>query len=127
MIEAITFDLWNTIFQNKSYSEPRIKFLDDFLNLKRNNINMPILENCFERIFLPYSNEFPQEKDRHIYNDIRLEKVLDCLKLNLSSTEKKEILLNLESEMLRDPPLLKPGVVETLNYLSCVKNWNLKQ
>lgn len=118
MIHAITFDLWNTIFQNKSYSEPRIKFFNDFLKLKGNHINIATLKNCFERIFLPYSNEFPKEMDRHIYNDIRLEKVVKCLKINLSSSEREQILLTIESEMLSDPPLLKTGVYNTLKELN---------
>jgi len=117
LIEAITFDLWNTIFQNRTYSEPRIKFLNDFLKLKGNYINKSMLENCFERIFLPYSNEFV-EKTYHIYNDIRLEKVLECLKVNLSPIDKEEILCNIESEMIKEPPLLKPGVSKILKELS---------
>jgi putative hydrolase of the HAD superfamily len=117
MIQAITFDLWNTIFQNKSYSEVRIKFLKDFLKLRGNKINIATLKNCFERVFLPYSNEFSKEIDRHIYNDVRLEKVVECLKINLSSSERERILLAIESEMLCDPPLLKPGVPDTLKEL----------
>ena len=118
MIEAITFDLWNTIFQNKSYSESRINFLLQYLTSKGFNDDRFLLESCYDHIFLHYINENPNGNFQHIYNEYRIDKVLKCLKINLSIGEKEEILEVLESEMLKDPPLMKVGVRDTLSELS---------
>ena len=118
MIEAITFDLWNTIFQNKSYSESRINFLLQYLTSKGFNDDRFLLESCYDHIFLHYINENPNGNFQHIYNEYRIDKVLKCLKINLSIGEKEEILEVLESEMLKDPPLMKIGVRDTLSELS---------
>lgn len=117
MIEAITFDLWNTLFQDKSYSSNRITFLNDFLTKIGYTVDLDIVKKCYNRIFLQYDKERFERIDRHIYNDIRIEKVLDCLNTTLSSAEKEEILLNIEREMLSNPPFLKPGVPEVLKEL----------
>lgn len=118
MIEAITFDLWNTIFQNKSYSESRIDFLLQYLTRKGFIGDRFLVESCYDYIFLHYNNENPNQNFQHIYNENRIDMVLKCLKVNLLDSEKEEILEVLESEMLRDPPLLKAGVRDTLKELS---------
>ncbi|MEJ2296725.1 MAG: HAD family hydrolase [Candidatus Lokiarchaeota archaeon] len=118
MIETITFDLWNTIFQNKSYSESRINFLLQYLTHKGLIDNRFLLQSCYDHIFLHYSNENPNGNFQHIYNEYRIDKVLKCLKVILSDSEKEEILEVLESEMLNDPPLLKVGVRDALTELS---------
>jgi putative hydrolase of the HAD superfamily len=118
MIESITFDLWNTIFQNKSYSESRIDFLLQYLKCKGFNGDKLLLESCYDHIFLHYNSENPNGNFQHIYNDTRIDKVLKCLRVNLSASKKIEIQKVLESSMLNDPPLLKAGVVDTLKELS---------
>lgn len=115
MIKAITFDLWNTLFQNKSYSNNRINFLSNFLASKDKNIEIDALKRGYDHIFLQYSDE---DFDRHIYNETRIENVLNCLKINLTSTEIDEIIISIESEILSDPPLLKAGTFDTLKELS---------
>ena len=114
MIKAITFDLWNTLFQNKSYSDNRINFLSQYFANKGKDIDKVFLKKCYDHIFLHYSDE---DFDRHIYNEVRIEKVLGCLNLYLSFFEREEIKLTIESVMLGDPPLLKPGVSDTLKEL----------
>jgi putative hydrolase of the HAD superfamily len=118
MIEAITFDLWNTIFQNKSYSESRIDFLLQYLTYNGFIGDRFLVESCYNHIFLHYNNENSNRNFQHIYNDNRVEKVLKCLKVNLSASEKQKLLDVLESEMLKDPPLLKEEVRDTLKELS---------
>ena len=78
MIEAITFDLWNTLFQNKIYSKARINFLSQYLTLKSKKLELEFIKKCYKNIFLYEKKDFEQS-DRHIYNEFRIEKVLDWL------------------------------------------------
>ncbi len=118
MIKAVTFDLWNTTFQNKFYSKFRIEFLYRFFANKGENIDMEVIKECYDHIFLYHDIEDFNELYPHTYNHERIEKLINCLDVNLSKNERSEILNIMESEMLKDPPLLKEGVVDTLKNLN---------
>lgn len=118
MIKAITFDLWNTTFQNKSYSKSRIEFLLRFFANKGEIMDIEVITKCYDHIFLYHDIEDLNELYLHIHNDERIEKMLNCLEVSLSNNDKSKILNIMESEMLKDPPLLKEGVVDTLKNLN---------
>ena len=125
MIKAITFDLWNTTFQNKSYSKSRIVLLNHFFTNIGEIIDIEVIKKCYDHIFLYHDIEDLTELYPHIYNDERFEKMLNCLEVSLSNNEKSKILNIMESEMMKDPPLLKEGVVDTLKNLNSKYNIGL--
>jgi putative hydrolase of the HAD superfamily len=131
VIRTITFDLWNTLFQNKSYSKSRIEFLCYFLAKKEELIDIEVIKKCYDHIFLFHDiKKYDDNEDfktlyLHIYNDERIDKVLNCLDIGLSNSEKNEILKTMEAEMLKDPPLLKEGVIDTLKDLNPKYNLGL--
>ncbi|MFX0031965.1 MAG: HAD family hydrolase [Candidatus Hodarchaeota archaeon] len=123
MIEAITFDLWNTIFENKSYSKFRVDFIMKFLEAKN-------YDYTFETIKLAFDNSFKfldyQENGfdfHHRYTEGRISKIFDTLKTEITDPEIRAIKENMEKAMLKDPPSLKKGVKRTLEILS--KNYNI--
>ena len=105
------------MFQNKSYSKSRIEFLLHFFANKGEVMDIDVITKCYDQIFLYNDIGDLNELYPHIYNDERIEKMLNCLEVGLSNNEKSEILNIMESAMLKDPPLLKEGVVDTLKNL----------
>ena len=116
MIQAITFDLWNTLFVNKFYRELRVNWFIQFLEDYNIYFSKLEIEKAFESAFnLPIRNF---EDNIHIYTEDRIIKLLKILQIDLS--EKNIIIIKnkFEEIMLKDPPPLKKGVRQTLDELS---------
>lgn len=116
MIQAITFDLWNTIFINRFYSDLRLNYFTQFLESKRIPFSFHEVKNAFNlAFFLPERN---YEENDHIYTEDRISKMSKMLDLDLSKPDKDFIKNEFEEVMLKDPPPLKMGVKQTLEELS---------
>ncbi|MFX1497915.1 MAG: HAD family hydrolase [Promethearchaeota archaeon] len=118
MIKAITFDLWNTIFQNKSFSRIRLEFLTKFFRDLNLDYDIDQIEEVYDKSF-----KFLDYKDngfnfRHIFIEERIVRMTNFLKIQISNIEIELIKENLEKAMLKDPPLLKKNVKKTLEILS---------
>jgi HAD superfamily hydrolase (TIGR01549 family) len=118
MIRAVTFDLWNTLFANVSYSNDRLNYL--IQRLKSEDI---VLEkNALKREF--YKNfDFTNwnRKDlarKHIHTIVRLKEMLKSLNILLKPKIINDIVESFESTMLRNKPPLKNNVRKTLDTLS---------
>ncbi|MCJ7649513.1 MAG: hypothetical protein MUP85_12925, partial [Candidatus Lokiarchaeota archaeon] len=59
MIKAITFDLWNTLFENISYSDIRLNFILDILRKRNINLSIDKIKESYESNF---SFLVPEEK-----------------------------------------------------------------
>lgn len=118
MIRVITFDLWNTIFKDKSYSNRRFSFFTKFLDERNIRYSLERVKNIYERNFtsLDYN---PEDNDfHHINNEVRISNLLNILKFKINDSDRILIKEEMEKEMLKDPPLLKKGVKATLEALS---------
>lgn len=118
MIEAITIDLWNTIFNNKSYSERRISHFSQFLQKRENFIPFEKLRNAFDTKFHFSEVTFEDINYRHIYTEDRILKVVTEISIELHQTDLEILKKDFESMMLQDPPTLKKGVKSTLEILA---------
>ncbi|MFO7797089.1 MAG: HAD family hydrolase [Promethearchaeati archaeon] len=118
MIDVITFDLWNTIIDNKSYKNVRVKILQDSLTQKGLNINLNDIERTYEETFHRFSYNSELNEHRHIYNRNRLENFFKSYNLDIFSLETKKLINTFESYMLNDPPTLKEDAYEVLHELS---------
>ncbi|MFX1234664.1 MAG: HAD family hydrolase [Promethearchaeota archaeon] len=118
MIKAITFDLWNTLFENKSFSKIRLDFLENFLQKKNYDYNFKTIKDSYENSFKFLDYKESGFDFHHIYIEERISSMVNKLKLQISDAEKKIIKKNLEEAMLKDPPLLKKSVKRTLEILS---------
>ncbi len=115
MFEVITFDLWNTIFVNKSYTIERLQFLTQYLKNKKLSMSTTSLKTAFKSSFdLPERN---YEENEHIYTKDRISKMFDLLNIYLENEEKQGIKDKFEEFMLRNPPQLKKGVKQILEDL----------
>jgi len=118
LIEAVTFDLWNTIFENKSYSKNRIEFLEQYFTKKKQIITKSSIQVCYNKVFNYLEMNKAQEDFQHVYTEKIIIRMLKCLDIELARNEIKEIVTSMEQEMLKSPPMLKEGVIDTLKQLS---------
>jgi len=118
MIQAITFDLWNTLLTNKVYSDMRLSFFTNFLETRGIIHSFKMVKEAFSLAFNLPPRDLERIKYRHIYTMTRILKMLEILNIELSEFNKNLIKQNFEDTMLIDPPLLKTGVKQTLKILS---------
>lgn len=116
MIQAITFDLWNTIFTNKFYSDLRFKYLTQLLDGKGIPYSLELLKSMFKSVFSLQRRNY--DENNHIYTEDRINRLLNLLKIDITDTYKGLIKKEFEEAMLKDPPPLKIGVKEALEELS---------
>lgn len=118
MIQAITFDLWNTLFTAKSYSELRIQKFYHFLQEKKIYIPFEQFNKAFEDKFHFTEVTFEEIKFHHIYTEKRILSVLEELNVRILQTDVDLLTREFESRMLQEPPPLKKGVKKTLEELA---------
>ncbi|MFX1386126.1 MAG: HAD family hydrolase [Promethearchaeota archaeon] len=116
MIQAITFDLWNTIFTNRFYSDFRLTSLIEFLKGKEIRYSIDKIETAFRSAF--YLPERNYKENVHIHTEDLISKMLNVLNLDLTTIDRELIKKEFEEAMLKDPPSLKIGVKQTLEDLS---------
>ena len=117
MIKAITFDLWNTLFENISYSESRILFISDVLEKKDSTLSIEKIKKSFESNFSFLSPMEKVDDFNHVYNENRFKNLLFNLNVKMTDAEVKVMVKKLEDIMLSNPPPLKPNVKKTLESL----------
>jgi putative hydrolase of the HAD superfamily len=120
MIQAITFDLWNTLFTNKSYSELRIQKFFHFLQERKIFIPFDQFKNAFDAKFHFSEVTFEKIEFHHIYAEERILSVLEELNVNIPQSDVDLLTREFESEILQNLPPLKKGVKKTLQDLAPV-------
>ena len=117
MIKAITFDLWNTIFENISYSDIRLKIISNLIEKRDTSLSFDNIKESYESNFLFLNPEEKVKKIHHVYTEKRFRNLLSDTNVKMSNAEIKEIVKKLEDIMLNNPPPLKPNVKKTLEML----------
>lgn len=117
-MKAITYDLWNTIFQNHFYNQHRFDFFIDFLNNKGLSLSEEKIRFGFKNNFYLAGINIEDINYRHITTKERVKNLLNYLELDLTSTEVNVLIEGFESIMLEDPPPLKKNVRNTLKKTS---------
>jgi len=115
-LEAVTFDLWDTLVHTRNYSEFRLPQLTKILRERGlSHTDDEILE-AYQAGFNYSMRTIPLEGYRHIETHEIVDKVLE--KIGYSSTETRNQLIHVyEEAILCDPPRLKEGVFEALDYV----------
>ena len=118
MIQAVFFDLWNTLFSNKSYSELRLKQFFHFLQERKILLPFDKFKETYDSKFHFSEVTFEEIEFRHIYTEDRIFRVLENIDVKIPQSDINLLIKKFESEMLQDPPLLKMGVKKTLEALA---------
>jgi putative hydrolase of the HAD superfamily len=117
-MKAITYDLWNTIFQNHFYNQHRLNFFIDFLNNKGFFFSEEQIQFGFKNKFYLTGINIEDINFRHITTKERVKNLLNYLEVDLRSAEINQLIEGFESIMLEDPPPLKESVRITLEETS---------
>ncbi len=115
LIKAVTFDLWNTLVHNRNYGEFRIPSLKKALSNVGFNFPDDVVEEAYLGGFRHSSKVIKTENHRHVETEEIVGEVLRIL-----GVENESLLTQLsrmyEDSFLCDPPKLKEGVFEALDY-----------
>ena len=116
MIEAITFDLWNTLVYNRNYGEFRLPELDRILRSNGIELSAEALQDAYMSGFRYSSRVIPTEGYRHVETHEIVDKVLESVGFTSPET-RKELVRVYEEAILCDPPGLKDGVFDAMDYV----------
>ncbi|UCD44029.1 MAG: HAD family hydrolase [Candidatus Bathyarchaeota archaeon] len=117
MIRAVTFDLWNTLFSDRDYSEHRVGYVSDVLRtLKMERTTHEIREAYTCAADLGRSLSATGDH-RHFTNQERLGHVLGHLDVELPQDAWSLLIGRFENAIWENPPSLKEGAMETLEAL----------
>lgn len=115
-IRAVTFDLWDTLVHNRNYGEHRLTEVDRVLRSAGITLSDEDLREAYMSGFRYSSRTIPAEGYRHVETPEIVDKVLEHV--GYSSPETQEELVRVyEEAILSDPPKLKEGVFEALDYV----------
>lgn len=118
MIKAITFDLWNTLFQNISYTKIRKGLIKKFLEKNGFKVSHAKLHKVFNESFNFLNPRLKHKQFKHIYTQTRIKNIFDELRFEAKTETSKELNNEFEKLMLDNPPDLRKGVFDTLKTLN---------
>jgi len=117
LIKAVTFDLWNTLLENKDFTEHRINALSRILQKE----DFQISTNALLAAYRSASNYYRREWEinhRHLQIGKRIDHILGELEIELKDDVKLSIVKEFTKAFTIDPPAFKDDVKETLEELS---------
>ena len=116
MIRAVTFDLWNTLLENKDFTELRINSLRS--SLEDEGIHLPYSEllRAYEKASEYYRREWELNHSQ-LSVEKRVEHIFSELEIPFTADLKRSVIDSFMNAFVVDPPALKEGVRETLEAL----------
>lgn len=115
MIKAVTYDLWNTLVHNRNYGEFRLPALKRALREHGYSFEDAVVDNAYLGGFRHSGRVIRSENHRHVETAEIVGEVLKLLEVK-NVTVINELVSMYEDSFLRDPPKLKEGVFEALEF-----------
>ena len=113
----MTFDLWNTLLENKDFTEPRINSLKRDLEVEGLIYPDSELLRAYETASEYYRREWEQNHT-HLSVERRVEHILAELRIPFTADLIRSVIDSFMNAYVVDPPALKEGVEETLEALN---------
>ena len=113
MIEAVTFDLWDTLVYTRNYGEFRLPALNSLLMVNGVLLDDDELNEAYMAGWRHSRHVIRTEGNRHVQTAEIVDRVLSEVGL-VDPPNRDEIVRMYEEAVLMDPPGLKEGVTETL-------------
>jgi len=113
LIEAVTFDLWDTLVYTRNYGEFRLPALNKLLMVNGIFLDDDELNEAYMAGWRHSSHVIRTEGNRHVQTAEIVDRVLSEVGL-VDPPNRDEIVRMYEEAVLMDPPRLKEGVTETL-------------
>ncbi len=117
MLRAITFDLWNTLLAEKSYTDARLEILLDALKAE----GQPVREEDLARFYAEAQrrhNELWERDHCHYPLMDRLDYIVRGVGATLSPSGKRAVIGRFGALINEDPPELTRGAAEAITALS---------
>jgi putative hydrolase of the HAD superfamily len=117
MIKAVTFDLWNTLLEDKHFTAHRLRATEEVLNEHGHPFGPEEVREASRSAARAYRRMW-EEDHRHMAVDQRIRHMLRELDVEPEAGLVGELIARWEGSFLEDPPILKEGVRETLDALN---------
>lgn len=118
MIKAITFDMWNTLIQDKHYGDLRVKRISQALREMGISKSHSEIRKAYLSTHDYVYKAWKDENYRFVQVDERLNYILERLEADLTEPLRLKVLTDLQEFALADPPELVEGAIDTLRTLS---------
>lgn len=115
MIKAVTYDLWNTLVHIRNYGEFRVPSLKKALVDYGYSFEDSVVEDAYLGGFRYSGRIIRSENHRHVETTEIVGEVLRLLEIEDSKLQ-RELAAMYEDSFMCDPPKLKEGVFEALEY-----------
>jgi putative hydrolase of the HAD superfamily len=115
VIKAVTYDLWNTLVHNRNYGEFRLPSLKKTLRENGYSFEDSVVEDAYMGGFRHSGRIIRSENHRHVEPHEIVTEVLRLLGVEKEALI-DELALMYEDSFMCDPPKLKEGVFEALEY-----------
>ncbi len=109
-IQAVTFDFWGTLYQNREAGPIRLALLREKLNLDGDL--QPAYDHAHQ-----LAHHYWWREQRSLSTARRLDAMLDYLGVSVSPPVRAELVKGFEEALLKMPPALVPGVHRLLQAL----------
>lgn len=116
MIKAVTFDLWNTLIEDRDYTDFRVKALANTLNRIGLKISLASIREAFTSAQTYVYNVWRKENYKFVTAEERVDFILEKLSVQLPRGLRAEVLTQFKKAALLDPPHLTPDALETLRF-----------
>jgi len=118
LIKAVTFDMWNTLIQDKHYGDLRVKRVFKALGEIRILKSYSEIRKAYLSTHDYVYEAWRDENYRFVQVDERLRNILERLDADLTEPLRLKVLTDFQEFALADPPELVEGVIDTLRTLS---------
>jgi HAD superfamily hydrolase (TIGR01549 family) len=116
LIKAVTFDLWNTLIEDRDYTDFRVKTLENALNKIGHTISLSSIKEIYVLAHIHVHNVWRKENYKFVTAEERLDYILDKLSIQIPKGLRAEVLMQFKQAALLDPPRLTPDALETLRF-----------
>lgn len=117
MLKAITFDLWNTLLVEKSFTERRLEILAEALNEEGQVFDEGDLERAYAAAQERHTWLWTGEHCHYSLTE-RIDDILKRIRATLSPPSKRAVMDKFGDVILDDPPSLTSGAADTVVALS---------
>jgi len=120
LIKAVTFDLWNTLFTDRNFTDHRVNYVEEFLS--KNGVPRSHLEirQAYMSSMERARRVLDTENHRHLTNVERIDHMMRKMGVELRDEGMEELIEKFEAAIWESPPSLKEGAVVTLEALKPV-------
>jgi len=118
LIRAVTFDLWNTLIENRDYTDQRINYLISALGKTGHQFTRGEVSEAVVSSLTYVYKVWETENYRFVPTKERLDYILEKLSVQLPEELQQNVITYFEEIALPDHPRLIKDVKDTLEHLS---------